>query len=286
MASYPVSGKIAMVTGAARGIGFGTAEELTRRGATVVVVDLDQAAADEAAERLGPEAMGLACDVTDAGALRTAVATTVERYGRLDVMVANAGIASRAATVRAMSGESAERVLDVNLMGVWRTVNAALPEIVRNKGHVVVIASVYAFANGVGAAPYAMAKAGVEQLGRALRVELAQHGAGASVAYFGFIDTEMVHRGIDQDPLAAKVWESTPKLLQKRLQPSQAGKGIVDGIEKRAPRIIRPHRWVAFSLLRGLISPLLDTAMVRDKGTQELATELDKRGDQEQPTTA
>ncbi len=286
MASYPVAGKIALVTGAARGIGFGTAEELTRRGASVVVVDLDKSAADEAAERLGANAMGLACDVTDEGALRSAVAATVERYGRLDVVVANAGIASRAATVNAMSGETAARVLDVNLMGVWNTVNATLPEIVRNKGHVVVIASVYAFVNGVGTAPYAMAKAGVEQLGRALRVELAQHGAGASVAYFGFIDTEMVHKGIDEDPLAQRVWENTPKLLHKRLQPSQAGKGIVDGIEKRAARIIRPHRWIAFSVLRGIINPLLDTAMVRDRETQELAGEMDKRGDQEQPTTA
>jgi NAD(P)-dependent dehydrogenase (short-subunit alcohol dehydrogenase family) len=286
MASYPVAGKIALVTGAARGIGFGTAQELTKRGATVVVVDLDQTAAQEAAERLGPEAMGLACDVTDAGELRAVVAQIVERYGRLDVVVANAGIAARAATVRAMSGESAERVLDVNLMGVWRTVNAALPEIVRNRGHVVVVASVYAFINGVGAAPYAMAKAGVEQLGRALRVELAQHGAGASVAYFGFIDTAMVHQSIDQDPLAENVRKLTPKVLQKRLQPSQAGAGIVDGIEKRAPRIIRPRRWAAYSVLRGIINPLLDTAMVRDADNQALAIEMDKRGDQEQPTTA
>ncbi len=286
MASYPVAGKVAMVTGAARGIGFATAQELTRRGAKVVVVDLDQTAAEEAAERLGSGATGLSCDVTDGGALRAAVADTVERYGALDIVVANAGIASRAATVNAISGETAERVLDVNLNGVFRTVTAALPEIIRNRGHVVVVASVYAFANGVGAAPYAMAKAGVEQLGRALRVELAQHGAGASVAYFGFIDTEMVHRSIDEDPAAERVWKVTPKLLQKRLPPSKAGEGIVDGIEKRAPRIIRPHRWVVFSLLRGLVNPLLDAAMVRDEGSQGLAAELDKRGDQEQPTTA
>jgi NAD(P)-dependent dehydrogenase (short-subunit alcohol dehydrogenase family) len=286
MASYPVNGKIAMVTGAARGIGFGTAQELTKRGATVVVVDLDQGAADDAAERLGPEAMGIGCDVTDEGAMRQAVAATVERYGRLDIVMANAGIASRAATVNAMSGEAAERVLDVNLMGVWRTVNAALPEIIRNRGHVVVVASIYAFANGVGTAPYAMAKAGVEQLGRALRIELAQHGAGASVAYCGFIDTEMVRIGIDEDPAAERVRKITPKVLQKRLQPSQAGKGVVDGIEKRAPRIIRPHRWVVFSLLRGILNPILDTAMARDEDTQAFVRELDARGDQEQPTTA
>jgi NAD(P)-dependent dehydrogenase (short-subunit alcohol dehydrogenase family) len=77
----------------------------------------------------------------------------------------------------------------------------ALPQIAARGGHIVVVSSIYAFLNGVGAAPYAMAKAGVEQLGRALRVELVPHGAGASVAYFGFIDTELVRRGIDDDPV-------------------------------------------------------------------------------------
>ena len=150
-----------------------------------------------------------------------------------------------------------------------------------------VVASVYAFVNGVGTAPYAMAKAGVEQLGRALRVELAQHGAGASVAYFGFIDTEMVHIGIDQDPAADKVPADHPEGAAEAPPALRgAGKGVVDGIEKRAPRIIRPRRWAVFSTLRGIINPLLDSAMVRDADTQALATELDKRGDQEQPATA
>ena len=91
-----------------------------------------------------------------------------ERFGGLDVVVANAGIASRVATFRAMPSETFERVLDVNLMGVCRTVDAALPQIVSRGGHVVVVSSVYAFINGIGAAPYAMSKAAVEQFGRAL----------------------------------------------------------------------------------------------------------------------
>jgi len=88
-----------------------------------------------------------------------------------------------------------------------------------------VTSSVYAFLNGLGVAPYAMAKAGVEALGRTLRVELVPHGAGASVAYFGFIDTDMVRIGIDEDELADKFSETLPKLLRKRLTPAQAGEG-------------------------------------------------------------
>jgi NAD(P)-dependent dehydrogenase (short-subunit alcohol dehydrogenase family) len=185
-----------------------------------------------------------------------------------------------------MATEGFDRVIDVNLMGVVRTVEAALPEIIRRKGHAVVVASIYAFSNGLGATPYAMSKAGVEQFGRALRVELVQHGASASVAYFGFIDTEMVHRAIDADPVAEAMLGSLPKLLRKRVQPAVAGEAIVSGIERRAPRIIRPRSWIAMSVLRGFLNPLVDRRMERDTDIQALARELDSREGEEQPTTA
>jgi NAD(P)-dependent dehydrogenase (short-subunit alcohol dehydrogenase family) len=288
MTRYDVRGKVALVTGAARGIGFETARALARRGASVVVVDLDPAAAESAAAQLpgNGSALGIAADVTDRGALQRAVATTVERFGGLDIAVANAGIASRGATFRAMSSESFDRVLDVNLLGVARTVDTALPEIVARRGHVVLVASIYAFTNGMGATPYAMAKAGVEQLGRALRVELAPHGASATVAYFGFIETEMVHRAIDADPLADRLLASLPKLLHKRLPASVAGEAIVRGIERRAPRVIRPRRWAVMSVLRGILGPLGDAQLERDVRVAAAMRELDARADQEQPTTA
>jgi NAD(P)-dependent dehydrogenase (short-subunit alcohol dehydrogenase family) len=287
MTRFELAGKVALVTGGARGIGFATARALVARGASVVIVDLEQAAVTRAAGEIhDTRALGLATDVTDRGAMQRAVATAVERFGGLDVVVANAGIASRVATVRAMSSESFDRVLDVNLMGVVRTVDAALPEIVRRQGHVVVISSIYAFTNGTGAAPYAMSKAAVEQFGRALRVELVPHGASASVAYFGFIDTEMVHRAIDQDPLANRMLEQLPRPLHKRLPPTAAGEAIVRGIERRQPRIIRPRRWTAMSVLRGILNPLSDAQLERDEDMHALVRLLDARADEEQPTTA
>lgn len=283
---YSLDGKVAIVTGAARGIGHATAAELSRRGAAVAVSDLDAAAAAAAAESLPGPALGIAADVTDRAAMQGAVATTVERFGGVDVVVANAGIASRAATFRAMSTEAFDRVLDVNLNGVQRTVAAALPEVVRRRGHVVVVASIYAFFNGVGATPYAIAKAGVEQLGRALRVELAPHGASAGVAYFGFIETEMVHRAIDDDPLGARLFATQPKWLVRRLQPAAAGTAIADGIERRAARIIRPRRWSPLSVLRGIVNPLIDRSLTSRPDVQGVIALLDERGDEEQPTTA
>ena len=287
MASYSLSGKVALVTGGARGIGFATARALIARGASVAIADLDREATVRAASQLhDSRAIGVAADVTDRGAVQRAVAETVERFGGLDVVVANAGIASRVATFRAMPTETFQRVIDVDLFGVTRTVEAALPQIVERRGHVVVISSIYAFTNGVGAIPYAMSKAAVEQFGRALRVELTPHGASASVAYFGFIDTEMVHRAIDADELADMMLGSLPRPLRKRLQPAVAGEAIVRGIERRQARIIRPRRWTIMSVLRGILGPLSDAAAERDQKAQALTRQIDARSGEDQPTTA
>jgi NAD(P)-dependent dehydrogenase (short-subunit alcohol dehydrogenase family) len=286
MSRFDVAGKVVLVTGGARGIGFATAQALARRGGVPVIVDLDQGAAESAAAQLPGNGLGIAADVTDRGAMQRVIATVSEQHGGVDVVVANAGIASRAATVRAMNGEAFDRVLAVNLGGVYNTVITALPQIAARRGHIVVTSSVYAFLNGLGTAPYAMAKAGVEQLGRALRVELAPHGASASVAYFGFIDTEMVHRAIDADPLAEQMKGVLPRVLRKRLSPAQAGEAVARGIEKRAPRIIAPKRWAAFSVLRGVVNPLFDDYMLKDEDTQAIVRSLDTRGDEEQPLTA
>ena len=219
MGDYSLNGKVALVTGAARGIGYETARQMHMRGASVAVLDLDATQAQEAAERIGPRAIGLAGDVTDEGAMRAAVATVVEKFGGLDVAVANAGIAQKDfATVRGISGEEWERVFEVDLLGVWRTVRAALPEIVKRQGQMVVISSVYAFANGFGNTPYAVAKSGVESLGRALRVELAPHGASATVAYFGWVDTKLVQDAFAQ-PKAGRVRELVARVAAEAHQP-------------------------------------------------------------------
>jgi len=275
--AFDPNGKVALVTGAARGIGFETARALHLRGASVAVLDLDAEQAGEAAERIGPRAIGLAGDVTDAGAMMATVAAVVERLGGLDLAIANAGIAQRNfATVRAISGEEWERVFEVDMLGVWRTARAALPEIVARRGHLVVVSSVYAFANGFGNSPYAVAKAGVESLGRALRVELAPHGASASVAYFGWVDTRLVQDAFAQ-PDADRIRDLSPDFLLKRITPDEAAAGLVRGIEERAPRIFVPKWWRYVSALRGIVNPLLDKRMESDAKTRALIRDLDAK---------
>ncbi|HEX6754006.1 MAG TPA: short-chain dehydrogenase/reductase [Solirubrobacterales bacterium] len=264
MPAYDLNGKVALVTGAARGIGFETARQMHARGASVAVVDLDAAEASEAAERIGERAIGIAADVTDAGAMRAAVAETVERFGGLDVAMANAGLAPPSiATMRSVPAEEWERVVEVNLFGVWHTLRAALPQVSERKGHVVVVASVAAFANGMLGSSYMVSKAAAEQMGRALRTELVPFGAGASVAYFGWVDTRMVQDTFDR-PGASVLEEIAPDFLMKRITPEQAGAAVVKGIEERAPRIFAPRWWRYLSALRGLLNPLLDRRSERD----------------------
>src|SRR3954447_1567113 len=275
MDRYDLNGKVALVTGAARGIGFETARQMHLRGASVAVLDLDAEEAREAAERIGPRAIGLGGDVTDQSALMNAVAEIVEKLGGIDVAVANAGIAQKQfATVRGISGEEWERVFEVDLLGVWRTVRAALPEIVARQGHLVVVSSVYAFANGFGNTPYAVAKAGVESLGRALRVELAPHGASAGVAYFGWVDTKLVQDAFAQ-PDADRVRDLSLDFLLKRITPGEAAAGLVRGIEERSPRVFVPKWWRYVSALRGIVNPLLDKRMETESKFAELVRDID-----------
>jgi NAD(P)-dependent dehydrogenase (short-subunit alcohol dehydrogenase family) len=282
MPSFDLNGKVALVTGAARGIGYETARQMQMRGASVAVLDLDPDQAREAAERIGERTIGIGADVTDEGAMRSAVAETVERFGGLDVVVANAGIAPRKmATARGMAGEEWERVFEVDMLGVWRTVRVALPQIVERQGHVVLISSVYAFVNGFLNSPYAAAKAGVESLGRSLRAELTPLGSSASVAYFGWVDTQMVQDAAEQQHFD-RLQNQLPAFMKRRIEPAEAAAAVVRGIEERSPRIFAPKWWRIVSSLRGILNPLLDRRLGEHQDptsiTREIETAADEHG--------
>jgi NAD(P)-dependent dehydrogenase (short-subunit alcohol dehydrogenase family) len=250
-----------MVTGAGQGIGLAVAEALVARGAKVGLVDLNAEAAERAAFGLGDErAIGLGADVTDRAAMGAAVQAVVERFGGLDVVVANAGVAPSPTTVRAMPEAEFERVVEIDLLGVYRTVIAAMNQVVSRQGHIALVASVYAFGNGVLNSPYAVAKAGVEQLGRALRLELAIHGVGATVAYFGFVDTQLVRDAFEQirQRSGREPGDVVPAWMMRPIAPAQAAEALVRGIERRRPRVIAPRWWVVFSTLRGILNPITD----------------------------
>lgn len=278
--SLEINGRVALVTGAANGIGLETARALHDRGASVALIDLDQSETDAAAASIGERAVAIAADVTDEKAVSLAVEAAVTEFGGIDIVVANAGIAQPIRPVSVVDPRAFDRVLDVNLHGVVYTVRQALPHVVERQGHVLVIASVYAFLNGAMQTSYAMSKAAVEQFGRALRVELARTGASAGVGYFGYVDTALV-RDAERDPLAHTIAQTAPSMLRKRITPAEAGGALVDGIERRAARTIRPRRWGAYSRLRGLVNPRLDEMTASHSVVVEALAEATRQGEAE-----
>jgi len=276
VAHYDVNGKVALITGGGRGIGLGIAGALAARGASIALVDIEPDGVQEAAARLPGNAIGLTADVTNVAQINAAVAAAVERFGGVDIVVANAGIAPVPASARVMDPVEFERVVEVDLLGVYRTIHAGMDQLVARRGHAVLVSSVYAFLNGMLLSPYAVSKAGVEQLGRALRVELAVHGAGATVAYFGFVDTRMVQEGLEhRRAIAGEDEEMLPAFLRKMITPEHAGEVVARAIERRRARVIAPRWWAAWSTLRGIVNPALDFAAARVPKIQDVLREGD-----------
>lgn len=275
---FSLRDKTVLITGGGRGLGAATAAELISRGARVTLADIDATTALATAARLPTgQALAVACDVTDPASVVAAVKQTEEEFGLIDVVIANAGLLGHGATMRNQSAADLARVMAVNVTGVANTVSAALDSVIEARGQIVVISSVFAYLNGAGAIPYAMSKAAVEQLGRGLNVELAGHGASAMTAYFSLIDTDMIHDGIDADPHVLALLSAMPKFVSKRIQPEVAAAAIADGLERRRSAIAVPSRWRPIGALRGILGPVSDARLARDRSVQRALSELDGR---------
>ena len=201
----------------------------------------------------------------------------IDRFGRVDVAIANAGILIRAATLRNTPPAAISKLFDVNITGAVNTVQATMEHVIDQRGQFVLLSSVFAFINGMGTVPYAMSKAAVEQLGRGLRVELAMHGVTTTTAYFSLIETPMIASGVDADPAAGKLLTALPRPLLRRLRPEDAATALADGLQHRTPRVIRPRRWRPLDATRGVSGPFLDAHLAEHSPTRAALSELDTR---------
>ena len=202
---------------------------------------------------------------------------TLEEFGRVDVVIANAGVLGRGGTFRTLTPDQVSGVMSVNVDGVVNTVAATLESVISSRGQIVLVSSVFAYINGAGAIPYAMSKAAVEQLGRGLGVELASHGASAMTAYFSLIETDMIRQGVDADPHVSGLLSAMPKFILKRIQPQTAAAAIADGLERRQTSITVPGRWRPVAALRGVAGPIVDAKLARDAAVQRALTKLENR---------
>jgi NAD(P)-dependent dehydrogenase (short-subunit alcohol dehydrogenase family) len=186
-----LNGKIAIITGAGRGIGAAIAEAFVREGAIAVIAERDNATGTATAERLGQNALFVQTDVTDQASVDMAIAMVRERFGRIDVLVNNAGINVFHEPLQTSDAEW-QRCMAVDLEGVWRMCRAALPAMLeRNAGSIVNIASSHSSTIIPGTFPYPVAKHGLLGLTRALGIEYAARNIRVNAIAPGYIETEL-----------------------------------------------------------------------------------------------
>jgi NAD(P)-dependent dehydrogenase (short-subunit alcohol dehydrogenase family) len=264
-----VNSQVVFITGGAHGIGAEVARRLHAKGAKLVLTDLDEAALAARSAELGDDrVLTVVADVRDLAAMQAAADQAVKKFGGIDVVVANAGIASYGSVLQ-VDPEAVKRVLDVNLLGVFHTVRAALPSVIDRRGYVLIVSSLAAFTAAPGMAPYDMSKAGNEHLAHALRLEVEHLGVAVGSAHMSWIDTAMVRDSKSDLPTFREQQAKFPWPLNKTTSVDKCAAAFVDGIEGRKKRVYCP-KWVGvFRWVKPVLSTRLgERPVLRGVGDQ------------------
>lgn len=281
MSRMNVRGKVVLITGAARGIGAGLARRMAAKGAKVALVGLEPDELKRVAAECGGDAAFWEADVTSWDAMEKTVAGVVDHFGGIDVVVANAGIAATG-FARSIDRRAFERVIEVDLLGVWRTVRVCLPHVIERKGYVLIISSLAAVVHIPGNAAYSAAKAGVEAFANSLRAEVQHLRVGVGVAHPTWIATDMVN-SVDKHPVFGALRTGTPGPFSKTYPPELAVDLLDEGITRRARAIHIPGWLGVLKLFRALLPRVVELGARRfipaaDKAAiEDIAT----RGEQE-----
>ena len=234
-------GQVVFVTGAASGLGAATALELQGRGAQVVLVDCDAQGLADTAKVLGGDPLALTADISVLADCEAAVAQALTRHGRIDIVWANAGIASFG-PLAYTDPLAFRRCIEVNVIGTFHTVRAALPAVRASRGYIAVSASLTSFAHPPAMSAYAASKAAIEAMSTAWRIELAAHEVGVGVIYAAAVNTPLMTEGA-LHPSFIRLQQATPAPLRAALSAAEAAVMIADGLQARRRQIWVPG-WV------------------------------------------
>ena len=271
-----VNNQVVFITGGAHGIGAEVARRLHAKGAKLVLTDVDAAALAAISGELGGDerVLTVVADVRDLAAMNSAAEQAVTKFGGIDAVVANAGIASYGSVLQ-VDPVAFQRVIDINLVGVFHTVRATLPAVIGRKGYVLIVSSLAAFAAAPGMSPYDASKAGVEHLANAVRLEVAGHGVTVGSAHMSWIDTALVRDTKADLPSFTELLSKLPWPLNKTTSVDDCAAAFVKGIEHRKRRVYCP-RWVGwFRWLKPVLStPVGENAVT--KTSSELLPRMDE----------
>ncbi|MER5884627.1 SDR family oxidoreductase [Streptomyces sp. NPDC001941] len=250
-----LEGQVAVVTGAARGVGELLARKLSARGAKVALVGLEPEELKAVAGRLHTEADWWHADVTDHEAMARVAEEVKERFGKVDIVVANAGVASGGPF-----GDSDplawRRVIEVNLIGSAVTARAFLPHLVASRGYFLQIASLAAVVPAPMMTAYCASKSGVEAFAHCLRGEVGYKGVRVGVGYLSWTDTDMV-RGADQDDVMRELRSRLPWPTNRTYPLGPAVDRIVAGVERRSAHVYAQWWLRGMQPLRGYLPSVI-----------------------------
>jgi NAD(P)-dependent dehydrogenase (short-subunit alcohol dehydrogenase family) len=280
-----LSGKKLVVTGAARGIGEKVARLAAARGARVSLIGLEPERLRALAADLGPGTSWWEADVRDGAALRSAIDDAAQTMGGIDLVVANAGVVAYG-TVRQLEEASFERVIDINVNGVFRTLKYATPHLERSRGHATVLASALSFLPLASMSAYNASKAGVELLTLAYRQEVAHLGVTVGLVHPSWIDTDIV-RGAEADiPSFQAIRDRLPYPGNVTTTVDQAAGAIVKGLVRRRSRVYVPRAVGGVNWAKGALNSPATWPWMRRFAAQVVPTlerEIEELGRNDQP---
>lgn len=257
-----LEGQVVVVTGAARGVGELLARKLSARGATLALVGLEPDGLKQVAQRLHGEADQWYADVTDHEAMAEVAREVKERFGKVDIVVANAGVANGGPFADS-DPVSWRRVIEVNLIGSAVTARAFLPALAESRGYLLQVASLAAVTPAPMMTAYCASKSGVEAYAHSLRAEVGHQGVRVGVAYLSWTDTDMV-RGADQDDVMRELRQRLPWPTNKTYPLGPAVDRMVAGIERRSSHVYGQWWLRGMQGVRGYLPALIGTVGQRE----------------------